>query len=409
MAIGDALTAFPRGVRSPRRGPDPDARPFDAVGIAIREADLPTDRKSTTALLIEVRERLLTPPWIDADMEERKYLVAAGLDELRRRGLDADLAVRHGFGPGFTGIITILLIFPHLKNPDAIPTTYAEAAVRVPKPWVDALGLGGGSLDMRALVDVKQRIENWVLTAPIDDLIYWNPPSAQPSRATDAPEAAARATWIVDRFTQTYLYDWSKSSLLYEWRYIYSLEPGPLSPEAMCERRIDRDDLHFQIASNASEEWPSEGGTPAAAQLDVNALTAHVIAKLREDENEAALAVAEAIAGLRPDDPAATNNMGFCVLPFDPSRALTVLREAQRLGFDSAINPMNQVVAALRMEDRSELAAAVAQVIALSFDRAEIAFVWMPIGDELAFVGPLPLGEYWPRLYAAVAEFQARP
>ena len=155
------------------------------------------------------------------------------------------------------------------------------------------------------------------------------------------PEALERYQWMVDRFSVTNPEDWMESSLRLEYRW--SNENGaPRAPRrSWPTRRCQRPTW---IERSPKRTMSPDG--PAIPRINANLasrMQAQTCGLLREGKSEAAATLFEFAVSENPNDAAAHNNLGFCLMPSDPDRAWSHLR-ASELGYEPAIiNIVNRV------------------------------------------------------------------
>ena len=70
----------------------------------------------------------------------------------------------------------------------------------------------------------------------------------------------------------------------------------------------------------------------------VDSLVPGAVGHLKRGEPEAASAIFGAIVSVSPNNSAAHNNYGFCLMPTDPARALDELNHARELGHNKLVN-----------------------------------------------------------------------
>jgi hypothetical protein len=198
----------------------------------------------------------------------------------------------------------------------------------------------------------------WVKIATQDELIAWRPPRDPNEVLTLASiEAVTKEEketyrWLVDRFTKTYLNDWSKESLYLEWRYLHAELVAPCSPVEMRQRRIADSDVSKAIASRvAPEHKDRDSDEPLEApMLSIDQLVSAAAEFLQAGRRSAAAALFEAAKRDNPDNPEVRNNYGFCILPDDPERGLQEIYAADELGFTPrCVNLANRMYGLFRL------------------------------------------------------------
>lgn len=192
----------------------------------------------------------------------------------------------------------------------------------------------------RALEGILTTTMDWGRSATWEDLVEWAPPLSP--RSVDTPLTHHQTDddlWIIERFTRTYLAEWSTPALRSEWKYLHGQQPVPCDPAEMRVREVSADDLAKVMADRlASKPRPSE---PLSDMLVKPAVTF-----LHDGHRTEAAALFEAALRHDPNSAHALNNLGFCILPDDPERALQYLDAAIATGqADVEVCTANRIVA----------------------------------------------------------------
>lgn len=451
LALRDGLAAHRRVPRPrPRRGPDREARAFDAREAYLADRDSPRDARSVPSMTHELQMLLRRPPVMAPDLREHVYEVQATYAELQRRGVDVESVVRYGMADTLTINIAMFAMAALLPPPEAQSNEEREyfAAVKAAaEPW-HALLLASYASDkerglhldrrfgslmrrLRALNDplpqepereaqadherdsvpvdlakeqlttyamagrFPERVLSWLLTCDIADLLDWKPPSSDQCLAEPAPmpasEKAIRGRWLLDRFTKTYLDDWQDDSLSQEWRYLHGNCTG-CDPRAMSQRVTEASEVAAQLADrttspkSAEEAW--ERLDEGAALFQFVQIAADI---LRAGRREEAVALYRGLVRMHPDNPDVNNNYGFCLLPDAPEAGLQWLERAAALrsgGDLDGTNLANRLYALHRLGRHEEALALASQLTASDAPVAfPFAFLWRDAVD-----GPV-LGE----------------
>lgn len=359
--LGNGIAALRRRPKSrPRRGPEAGSRPFDARAILARDRD--SDRSittwSTVSLMTILVEQITRSPGQSGP--NRTYNIKMCWKELERRDHDVVSYIRWGIGRAVATNIVLAIFSPYLdvKGHEALSTVR-----EIPPGWKDLLDMVDKPEDPLDSVDTSpdearernRRIASsmkgpfaeltltWARTASIDDLIAWKPP-ADPQEVTNPvdpggtpDEREATFQWLVERFTRTYLADWSKAALHLEWRYLHKQLVAPCPSLAMHQRRIDESELAKEIARRAVPALDgsrfAEDITLGVPSLSIDRLTTTAAEFLEAGRRSAALALFEAAKRDYPSDPEVLNNYGFCMLPASPKEGLDEIEAAGRLGY----------------------------------------------------------------------------
>jgi tetratricopeptide (TPR) repeat protein len=339
LKLGTAWSRF-LGDAGPAEVPSPRRDPFDAGAIQLHDEDRPTDTRHTVSLFVELFNLLRTPPHLAKDKEERSYIIRAYTDELEKRGFSRE-DLRKGaasvIGQSMVSMIVVGVVLDHVEADDTEPSRFelnpAWQAIRRSWSSPDDEHDLPHALSRILSVHPRERLITWNLTRTIEELIEWSPPPLPQFLLTpidfEAVDGTWRGSWLFDRFTRTYLQEWADETLDLEWKYIHSGTPGCGNPNEMALRRIETNELAIEIVhrtvdrKNGSKEDP-KGIHPAD-------FTFIALDHLQAGRYETAVALYEGIHILRPGDAVVLNNLGFCLIPCDLSRAIVALEESVRL------------------------------------------------------------------------------
>ena len=316
--LGDGWTI--RRTRRPRtrRSHNPIAGAYDAREIYLRDESSGTPSAwRLAAMLVGISELFKTPPPRDsAEADQRR----AGIDELR-----AQIEVK--------GLRFETHVLPHLRfvTGFAVFTQYFTPAGRrdwepdaVPQGWLLAVRERIASANAEQSVEALSRgfegilatTRDWAATAAWDDLADWRPPQSPLTVDTPTtPYWADDELWIVQRFTKTYIRDWSVPALRNEWQYLHGQLSPPCDPIEMRVREVPVDALAKVMADRLSFD-------PRPREELTEMLVEPALAFLRDGRHTEAAALFEAALRHNPNCPHALNNLGFSLLPVDPERSL---------------------------------------------------------------------------------------
>lgn len=365
-SIGDGLALVPKRRPRARRGPEPTAKPFDAIEIRLRDEERPRSMRHTVSLMVELHSAILTCPWISDDREERTYVVRACFEELTRRGIDVDGLVRSGMRDEIAQAVGVIAAMPFLAA--TIPAERLPLlGLRDENDWsrllrqYDGPGVEGSSEEESALHLIqealagpfKSRLVRWVLHADWLDLTEWRPPAVDNfhlDASSDEANVIAENHWLLERFIKTYLTDWHQQSLHLEWRFLHS-QVAPMSPPSvMSTRRVEAGDLAREISHRAVAEVTKPDNEKGSGDFVKTAVDF-----LQSGRRPVAAALFEALRHRDPDNAEAHNNFGFCILPDDPAAALEALQQADALGYGMReTNIANRIYALMRLNRLTE-------------------------------------------------------
>jgi hypothetical protein len=379
-----------------------DSKPFDARETLMCESSPAPDARWRTVSLVAAVRAIVAwspashgPPWpLDALASNPGTLLGAfqaATAELTRRGLDADSLVRYGMRNEIAGSLLGLLLVRDLKmgTPELVRQRGIDldAWSNVLPGRLDADPQAEVSVDhvMRRVAEVARShvplILAWIMRVQLDALVALPAPERD-----DLADAAIldsgdlklyeQYAWLVDRFSTTSLSDWLTSSLLYEYRWHAEQEPPPCRAELMLDREVGEEQLNAEIARRTALDIPN--GTPDPEAVLAADMAGHAGALLRQGRCREAAALFEFAARRRPTDPEARNNLGFCLIPTDPRRALHDLEGAAHMGYDhAAVNVYNRVCCHLSLRQPRAAVAAADAYWAARDDRPGGATLWI--------------------------------
>ncbi len=201
--------------------------------------------------------------------------------------------------------------------------------------------------EIKNLID---RIFTWASTASFSRLIDWELPieidSIESHQILPRPPDA-KGQWMWDRFTKTYLDKWATESLRKEWEYIHGKEKAPCSSNEMMIRVVSIEQLSKVMADRLaySEQRPSTLADNFPSTLADN-FVIQAVKFLKEGRRSDAVTLFRAAVLKEPDSAKAYNNLGFCLLPDDPNRALRCFEKALKLnGVDIRLVNVNRILA----------------------------------------------------------------
>jgi hypothetical protein len=220
----------------------------------------------------------------------------------------------------------------------------------------------------------------WIMRAPLTTLVTLSPPqlldlNAPHQLAPSDSDLYERYAWLVDRFSTTSINDWLTSSLHLEYRWHAEQEFPPCPPEFMRDRQINESRLNAEIARRTALNVP--GGEADAESALAAEMAGHARALLRQGRGHEAATLFEFASNRRPADAEARNNLGFCLIPENPKRALSELEAAAQMGYhDTVINVYNCVCCHLALRQPRAAIALADSYWKGPNDRAIAAILW---------------------------------
>lgn len=368
--------------------------------------------------MMALRERLMTPPWLDEDVDGRVQEMADLIDNLESAGIDSATFIRYGLGDRLeraiiTGVLVACAVrasakgilgdtdiveqtadlesfadewahcYQNLKHfevtrsvpidpgmrhpfppdPDEPPPEDATEVEPLPVRTVQRL------LDDAAVAHVRA----WVQQADLRSLLAWAPQAtAVPVDPLDK-SLIDTYRWLAERMTVTYPAQWATSSLHLEWTWINGERSAPFNCLALEARSVDLAPLNAEIAQRAVRAGKPDAG------LTLDQVANQALQLLEAGNRQAAAGLFEAICSRQPESAEAQNNLGFCLLPDQPAEAVQYLALARRLGYENtAINALNRMQAHM-MAGQHRTALGIAQEIWGGWERHAprgAAFLW---------------------------------
>ena len=389
------------------------ARAFDASEHYIRERGRHMSRWSVPALMWALRKHLTRTPVGVAAPGDPQRETADCLAELHRRGFDVDDLVRLGMGEEISVAIVVstLAVLPPdlLTGPGAPVTPYRAtdpSAAGQRAGWAALLDgvlaeedpdaglqgevlpfpseMPGGAARYGRRVEAAlrgtfpKRVQRWLASAPLAEIGTWQAPTAGEfdlggqTWPAELEQRRDRARWLVERFTELSLADWSARSRLLEFQWARGLQPAPCDPAHMAPPLPDRADLAETIAVDAVTK-------PAGPERHLALLKHKAIELLLAGQRAAASAVLDTSRRLEPDLPEPHNDYAFSVIPDDPAAALEALEHARSLGYDRTVGVANRALClAMLGRPQDALDAARRVVDGYPAEDSDASYLWDP-------------------------------
>lgn len=331
ISIGAGLAISPRRPTRPRNQPRSVDPIFDAGQFALEDSGRRLGAWRTASVLHRIQEDVCsmpgTKPSNGPDIDEL-------LSELSRRSIDGFAFLYEGLlNTVASGIIVCCLLSAnHGGDLEVDDFTDLER-------WRGFLLGGAVSFNDLNPASVLESARSKLRGASIGELRNWRFPIGD--REVGAPSTSSSFyVWILNRYTTTYLRDWSLTSLEMEYRFQLGRYRPELPASVLAERRIDNDRLNAEIAHRSIR--------PGKAISSRSLVSLHVgaaIQMLGTGRYFEAAALFEAVLYIFPTDPQALNNHGFCLIPVDQERACDSLNKAAEEGLQfSAMNSANRAL-----------------------------------------------------------------
>ena len=323
-----------------RRPQQAHAKSYDARQVYLEDrASGPAPRWRLAAILYGLLELVTTPPSRDEGQASKRR---AEIDELihlaEGRGLEFETQVlptlRFHVGSA---------VFANLPRPNK-RDTLQHRHMNSWSSWVaDILAADPGQTPAHSgkRNPLLQATMDWSHIADTSALLNWTPPLTKDASAAVAETPDADGRWVFTRFTRTYLEHWDTSSLRKEWLYLHGQHPPPCPSSEMGVREVPERELAKAMADRLASQSGRHVHSPDLADT----LVMPAVKFLVQGRRIEATALFEAAASNDPDSPGALNNLGFCLVPDDPERALRCFGKALATGrADRMLTDANRIL-----------------------------------------------------------------
>lgn len=356
--LGDGMSIVRQVRPRVRRVLQPEGKAFDAQEIYLDDQakGQPTGWR-LTSLLRGFEERVLEPPPDDPDHAEARLNEICRLASLlESRGIEVEPHVgprlRHRVFEAMMSHLAPALVAEHDSPKSHAARRWLELLSGTIDP--DALPEESASTRQPLFSQVVWTVAGWAQTAELDHLYSWTPPARvaeEPHQEMVARDPAhSDGLWIVDRFSATYLADWPTESLRKEWLYLHGRIEPPCPSSEMRTREVDETELAKVMADRLTQS-PASSTTALTPRLVQPA-----VAFLTEGRRSEAAALFEAVLRLEPSNGDAINNLGFCLLPDEPARAVDLFDQALSQDLPAEqLTLLNRALALLALGRRPEI------------------------------------------------------
>ncbi|MDE0499171.1 MAG: hypothetical protein OXH86_17675 [Acidimicrobiaceae bacterium] len=314
---------------------------FDAQQVFFEDHRSDNPEQWRLAAVLKGLEQLaISPPPTDPDSAaDRRGQIDNLTACAEQRGLDRVIHVEPWLRQVVAGAVFAHVIASEQADADTdfeLARGWSDLALKC-LTTKDADDLSGEALG--ALVGT---VYTWAMSVTADDLLDWTPAEQGPSESpTDLPNLHIddEAAWLIERFTLTYLDQWSTAALRMEWLYLHGQIAGPCSSNDMRSREVDETALAKELADRFTADTATGPGLAMR-------LVEPAIRFIDEGRRTEAAALFEAVAFHEPGSFRALNNLGFCLLPDDPVRALQLFDRAIATGHaDIEVARVNRILA----------------------------------------------------------------
>jgi len=399
--VGDGLGI--KRIKNPRpRHASLGALPsFDARAHYLSQSErLRKPLWSLGALLFGLKELSTTAPWryttgSEARLSELREIV--GLVESRGLQLDQHISRSLRFA-----------VVPSLS----VALMRSSAGSEGVGDWRKMLGIADDSRKISedgAVPKYFYPLYAWSLSAPLWEVLAWQCPSSEAAfqlrlesvvEKGEAASDSARSphllgSWVWERFTQTYLEDWSQASLCAEWEYIHrNLEPPCVASE-MKVREVGRDDLAQVMAQRLSknEGRPTPARSNVYPSVVVREFTHQLVSPaakaIEEGRRSEAANLFRTVLAVDSTDSDAHNNLAFCLLPDDPRKSLQHLDKSDEYsGKRTAVSTVNRMLALAVLGQRAavlnlakdyfdlDMPESPAKIYPVTTDESFVSYLW---------------------------------
>jgi hypothetical protein len=322
----------------PRRGRHGStAKPYDATEMYLEDkATGPPQMWRFPSLVRGAQAILQTEPPVDSDDEMRER--ASQLEKLALLIESHGLDFRAQILPFMVSTVTSSLVAVSNQRSDGSVGQWGAL-------FRERVGDSPNAVEgmTRQFFEFHIRASAWLNSLDLVDLAAWLPPTPEEFDAVSPDSLLVdgdTGQWITDRCLDTYLHDWVPSSLRLEWMYLHGQTPAPISKADMATRSVPIDELARELANRSvqGDHFRQDGLAVRTSELVVPA-----VRFLEQGQRDLAAALFQAIVDVRPSDPEAQNNLGFCLAPDDPERALRHLDCVKASGTSQTLSAVNRV------------------------------------------------------------------
>lgn len=332
-------------------------------------------------LIIMTLDRVLaSSPSTQEEAAERAASVRKLSELLTRAGIDAESLIRYGMPHRAAFVVYLAMITSGSPSP-LLDVRRWRSLLRVQATGPDEDHEEQVRRAPREGVDhVPALLNRWVENARLSDILSLTPPTDEEwARTSLETSPSADVTepylWLWQRNAVNDLDRWLTTSLHREYQWQNRHEVGLFSEAALASDGPAAHLLNAAIAQRAvdPETKPNDDGMFWALQDAA-------VRYLQQDKYAEAVTLFEFHRQRFPEDARALNNLGFCTMPINPSRALHWLQKAVHFGYvEIAINVYNQCCCLERLNRAGEaLDKAEAYWQRQRVPSVDAGFLWVP-------------------------------
>lgn len=313
------------------------------------------DLSPVQQIIITLDRVLASSPSTQEEAGKRANAVMKLSELLNRVGVDAESLIRFGMPHRAAFVIYLAMITSGSTSP-LLDVRRWRSLLRVQTTEPDEDYEGQIRRAPREGVEhIPGLLNKWVENARFSDILSWTPPtdeewarvSLEPSPSTDVTEPYL---WLWQRNAVNDLDRWLTTSLHREYQWQNRHEVGLFSEAALASDGPAAHLLNAAIAQRAVDPQ-----TTSDDDAMFWALQDAAVRYLQQEKYAEAVTLFEFHRQRFPEDARALNNLGFCTMPINPSRALHWLQKAVHYGYvEIAINVYNQCCCLERLNRAGE-------------------------------------------------------
>ena len=370
-------------LRRGRSEPTSVYQAFDARQLLLSEPRGAPDTLWHTSSLLQVVAMAARscPLRRDGSLSLKRLVDAtSGLGALGCRGIDPEHLMRRGVGQSIKLALAVW-VGRWLERSDDTRSSwkYLDEWRMLFEEGIEERPSPSSYIEAALVGPTAQHLDTWIESAPIEDLLLWRPPQTGTELSTASPTDAETEPWqwIVERFTKTYLGEWSLAALKLEYSFVQGSWVPDFPTILLTERTLTREEIAIALADRA---------IVSADAIDPHTMTTFVdqaLVLLADGQRTAAAAALfDAARTIKPLDLHAQNNYAFCILPDKPDQAKVLFQDILARGApDPSVTWCNLALADSLLEQTDAALEACEQAYGAVDDRRR-APLWQQRGEE---------------------------